>query len=144
MYLFNPNDGATVRDIWIFDKLYFSEAAQEEFKPGDIIDIDEKVGVYLQELCGFLKVVNSIEAKNIIAKRGMEKFICDVCHFEAKNQLGLSAHKRTHESIVDGVRVVHPIETEEKQEEEDNKEKAIEQEAKNSGLFGEGLVQDKP
>lgn len=141
MLLFNPKNGKTLRDIWIYDKLYFSSKLEEEFKPGDVIDIDQKVGGYLMGLAGFVEEVSSIRAENIIKERSIEKFICDVCKFESKSAIGLTSHKRTHASVVEGVRKIAPADPEElKVPKEDSAQKSVESEAKSSGLLGGEMV----
>lgn len=140
MLLHNPDNGSTIYDMWLLDKFYFSVKLQEEFKPGDVIQIEDKAGAKLLELAQFLQEVSPIQAKNIIAKRKEKKFICDheECGFEAKSEIGLIAHKRIHMGIVEGVKVVKPLETEEEQEEATTQD-AVDQEAKANGLTGEGL-----
>lgn len=143
MYIYNPEKGAEIRDIWIYNQLYFSIKEHESFKVGDVINIEDKVGKFLQETYGFLEEVTAIRAKNIIDARGVEKFICDHegCGFEAKSKIGLIAHKRTHADVVDGVRVIRPQDAEEKVEKKvDSLQSAIEEETKASGLIGEGLT----
>lgn len=143
MLLYNPENGATIRAVWIYDKLYFSDKTQEEFKPGDIVDVEEKVGEYLKKTYEFLEEVSAIRAKNIIEKRAEKKFVCDKCSFEAKNEVGLVAHRRTHESVVEGVRVVKPIEEQIKEIKEIDPLSKIDSEARGAGLIGEGLVQER-
>jgi hypothetical protein len=143
MLVFNPKNGATIRDMWVYDKLYFSVKLEEEFKPGDVIDIEDKVGKFLLETLGFLEEVSAIRAQNIIKERGVEKFACDHegCTFEAKSPIGLVAHKRIHESVVEGVRKIAPAEPEERKvPKEDSAQKSIEAESKGSGLLGGDMV----
>lgn len=141
MMIHNPKNGATIRDMWIFDKLYFSEKTQEEFKPEDVIDVEDKVGEFLLHQCGFLVKVTPAEAKKIIEERGMRKFVCDKCGFEAKAEIGLIAHKRSHESIVEGVRVVKPVDEQVKElKEEVDQQKQVDAEARGAGLIGDGLT----
>ena len=144
MFIHNPKDGATIRDIWIYDKLYFSEKTQEEFKAGDVIDIDDKVGEFLLNACGFLRKVGAEKAKEIVAENAKEKFKCDKCGFETTSKIGLIGHKRTHQGAVEGVRVIRPVEEQiaDLKEEEKNLQEGIEVEAKSAGLFGEGLVKE--
>lgn len=143
MLLFNPKNGAIIRDIWIYDKLYFSSKLEEEFKPGDVIDIDDKVGKYLIGLLEFVEEVSAVRAENIIKDRSVEKFVCDHegCTFEAKSAIGLISHKRTHASVVEGVRKITPVENEEAQVvKEESTQEAISEEAKRSGLNYEEMV----
>lgn len=143
MLLFNPKNGATIRDVWIYDKLYFSAKMEEEFKPGDVIDVEDKIGSFLLIQYGFLEEVSAIRAENIIKDRSVEKFVCDHagCKFESKSAVGLAAHKRTHASVVEGVRKIAPAEAEERiVPKEDSLQKSISEEAKQSGLKYEEMV----
>ena len=51
----NPKNGAPISDLWIYDVFYLDSKKGEVFKPGDILQFEDKTADYLKYLYAFLE-----------------------------------------------------------------------------------------
>lgn len=144
IYLYNPEAGAKVHDVWIYDVFYFDSKKEEELHPGDVVAMEEKPARYLLELYEFLIEVTPEKAQELLLESKKTKIVCKTCGKEFRTQSFYDEHVRSHVAA-DGVRVASgiPKQSEERKAVEDNNIKNIESEATAAGLTGEGLVDER-
>lgn len=140
--LFNPRDGAPIRDVWYKFSKYFAEP----FVPGKVVQVDNGLADFVLETFGFVQEVTASEAKRIMAL-GAEVFKCEKCGKEVSTKLALAGHSRTHESEegLEGIQTIKIVTVETVGEEKKHDPFAAgEAEDKAAGLEGEGLVNEAP
>lgn len=148
MILKNPKNGAPVSDLWLFNKYYLDSKKGEVFKPGDTLQFEDNIGVYLKKLYAFLEEMSLDEAKQMVEDR-KKPFACEHCEFRADTKIAVIGHSRKH-NLVKKEEVVVPDIPVIKSETQINQNvvlrnpaQAIEDEAARSGLIGEGLVEER-
>lgn len=140
----NPTNGAEIKDLWIYDVFYLSKEKGETFKPGTVMQFEDKIGTYLKKLYGFLEELTLDEAKQYVEYMKKE-FVCEYCEARFGEKIALIGHKRSHGDEKTATEAIPgiPIASGDKPEEEIktvNPQQAIDSEASASGLEGEGLV----
>lgn len=144
MYIYNPENGSSIKGIWIYDKLYFDK--DSEFLPGMVIQAEDKIGSYLTEIYGFLEEVGEDKARKLVEDRNKKKYACTQpgCTFSTPYPMLLGRHMKKHSPMgsIDGVVVVQATETKEDKQSEGSSTDAIENETKREGLEGPGLQEE--
>lgn len=150
MILYNPEDGAPIHDISFKGVYYFMLRDNLEFKPGDIIKIEDEVGEFIKEVYGFVKEVSAVEAKNIKDRKERSKFKCEKegCDFSSDDEKKLKGHSLHHqkEDKMDaelGIRIVSGR-TRSGEIKRMTTQDLIDADAESEsgGLVGEGLVEE--
>ena len=146
--LFNPENGAVIKDINLNGHIFFNPEEKEEFKPGDLLQFEDKVADQLKELCGFLQELTPKEAKHILdKKKEVPLFKCDYpeCNFSTNTKIALLGHKRTHVENLP-IKIVKSEATISEKKEDDGREtyERGEEEDRRAGLYGPGLEIDQP
>ena len=141
--LFNPiePEGATIKNIYYKDELFFSSEDNDAFLPGTVREFqDGEIFIFFKDLYGFLREVDITEAKKYL-ERSKETLTCDKCDFRTSFPIALAGHKRRHESekeISDlGLPVVRSKQAANR--ESKTEQEKIEEQTKQDGLEGEGL-----
>ncbi len=143
--LLNPENGATIRDVWLNGTCYFRTESGEEFKPGTVIQFDDNVAKFMIDTFGFLEELDFLEAEKYMKKTKDPDLKCDKCDFVTKVQLKMEEHKRKHYTDEKAAELGIPVIKSGVGNVQDAKDPqtAIDMEAKNSGLEGEGLVKER-
>lgn len=145
--LYNPEDGADIKDVWFQGTKYFNSENGEAFKPGMVLQLDDVVADFMHNTFGFLQEIDFAEAKKYMERVGKD-YPCEECKFVTRSESAFVAHKQKHEidkraselGIPVIKRGVSGIQTPKKDSQEN-----IDQEATAAGLDqGEGLVIEKP
>lgn len=140
----NPENGGVISNIWLDSVKYFPVG--QEFKPGDIVKVEDKLGTFLVELYRFLEELTKEQAVKYLESKKDKKFKCDKCDFTADLEIALMGHVKKHEkeARLDDALGIPVIKGEGKEIalEKTNTQDAIEAENKRNGLdVGEGLVE---
>lgn len=144
--LYNPENGATIKDMVVGSVGYFNDSP---FNPGDFVKIeDEQAADTIMDTFGFLEEVTIEQAKSIKDKKEKNTLRCDECDFTTDDQKKLTGHKLHHakEDKIDkelGIKVVKGLKQDKKQVNPDEMQSIIDAEATSDGLIGEGLTRDK-
>ena len=144
--IYNPDNGATIKNIWFKDEFYLDAKDDQAFIPGMVIKVDDEFGQYLIDTWGFLKVLTPAEAKKHMESR--EEFVCEDCEYKTKVQIAFYNHKKKHvaESKLDelGIPSIGSKKNAENTTETNiDRQKKWDDEDSKEGLTGEGLTDDK-
>jgi hypothetical protein len=141
--IFNPDNGSTIKNIWFKDEFYLDAKEDQAFIPGMVIKVDEEFGEYLLSTWGFLKGLSPAEAKKHMESR--EEFTCEHCEYKTKVQIAFHQHKKKHisEAKLDelGIQTITSKKGA-KSSGDIDRQKGWDDEDKDAGLEGEGLVED--
>lgn len=150
MILYNPENGAPIKNFPFEGITYFLEKDNQVFKPGDIVRIDdERAAAYIKETYGFLEEKTKIEAKNILDKKASYTFACDKCDYKTDTNDKLKGHSIHHarEAKLDdelGIPVITGFKKEGQASDESvDRQRIIDAEGGRDGLIGEGLVEER-
>lgn len=139
MIIYNPENGAEIKDVYFENTLYFKE--DSSFKPGTLINVGDKEGLFFVSLFEFLQIKDVDEAKKIIEQQ-KGTFKCEKCEFKTETKIALLGHNRKHEKDVSvdelGIPVLKGVTKEQRVENH------WEEQDRKNGLIGEGLVVEQP
>ncbi len=147
MILYNPTNGATIKDIYYNSVKYFVEKDNEAFKAGSLMEVEDEIGKFVLSLYGFIEEVSEKKAA-LIMKELDKQLKCEDCDYRTDNEESLKMHNATHKSKTTiksklGLKVIGKKEREIKKgqfEEEYNRQNEIEADNRKEGLdIGEGL-----
>lgn len=150
MILHNPTNGATIKDLYYQSVLYFAVKDNEEFKPGDIIEVEDEVAKFVLSLYQFVEEVSEKKAA-ILVKEKESQMKCEQCEYRTESEESLKMHVATHKSKATiksklGLKVIEKREKEVKKketEDEFDRQNEIEEENKRDGLIGDGLIKER-
>lgn len=140
--LFNPEDGAPIKDMVFNGPIFVSEDG-DTFMPGSMVKVDDNVADFVMSTYGFIREVSEDEAKRIVEQQKNNKFKCDQCDYSTDTEQKLKGHKLSHarKAKIDkelGIKVITPQKIEE--ESGDRGQENIDAQAEAAGLEGEGLT----
>lgn len=90
--LFNPDNGAPIRDFVYLGVSYFTEG--DDFMPGTLNKFeDDKTGQAFLNTFEFLVEMSPDAAKKLLSE---QKLKCDKCEFETRVKAQLTKHEESH------------------------------------------------
>ena len=143
--LFNPENGAPIKNFHFEDILYMVETDGDAFFPGMIVKVDDDQLVdYILKTWEFVQELTPEQAKDFLETK--EEFKCDKCDFKTKVRIGFEGHKRKHvkESQIDALGIKSVAVKKKVVVTDDNRVEKWEEEDKKAGLEGQGLTEDSP
>lgn len=146
--LFNPEAGAVIHDVNFGGQVFFTQSEGEEFKPGDIVQMDDAPAQFILDTFQFTLSVSDDEAADILKAKDEKGFACDQCEkvFDAENKLRM--HKMSHDRkkknaagvpIAEGKKALKKGEV---AQDDTVTQTKIDAEGAKDGLVGEGLTED--
>ena len=139
MIIYNPENGAEIKNVYFENVLYFSEKEGKTFKPDSLLNVGDREGLFFTTLFEFLREVTPEEAKKIIEKQNAE-FKCDQCEFRTATKIALSGHNRSHENKTSVDELGIPVLGGTKRAEVVDLQSQYDAADRANGLTGEGLV----
>lgn len=134
MILYNPEKGAIISTRVVYNGV---KPLDKEFKPGMVMQFDEGFGAFLKGIYGFLEEISVADAKSYMDK--IKDYKCDQCDFVTRVEDALVSHKTKHALDAKVAELGIPV-VKTKAPTTEDRQKAIDDQAKSEGLEGEGLT----